>query len=116
MPKTIPSLVLALALSGAALHGATMPESPSPVAYTLRFPAPQTHYVDVEARVPTDGKPQVELTMAVWTPGSYLVREYARNVEDVTASTEGGEALKVEKTTKNHWRIDTKQGSQVVVR
>ena len=24
--------------------------------------------------------------MAVWTPGSYLVREYSRNVEAVTAA------------------------------
>ena len=116
MPKTIPSLVLALALSGAPLHGAPMTEPPAPIAYTLRFPAPQTHYVEVEARVPTDGRPQVELAMAVWTPGSYLVREYARNVEGVTASTEGGAPLTVEKTSKNHWRIDTKQGPQVIVR
>ena len=47
-----------------------------PIRYTLSFPAPQTHYVDVVATIPTDGRPEVELMMAVWTPGSYLVREY----------------------------------------
>ena len=60
----------------------------APLRYTLTFPAPHTHYVEVEAHVPTDRHPVVELDMAVWTPGSYLVREYARNVEQVTA--EGG--------------------------
>ena len=35
------------------------------------------------------GAPQVELMMAVWTPGSYLVREYARHVEGVTAAATG---------------------------
>src|SRR4029077_16765687 len=88
------------------LHGDIMPE---PIAYTLRFPAPQTHYVEVEARIPTGGRAEVELAMAVWTPGSYLVREYARNVEEVTAATlsanGAGAPLAVEKTTKNHWRI-----------
>ena len=61
----------------------------APLRYTLSFPAPHTHYVEVEARVPTDRHPVVELDMAVWTPGSYLVREYARNVEQVTAESGG---------------------------
>ncbi len=113
MTKTIPSLILALALPGAALSGASMPE---PIAYTLRFPAPQTHYVEVEARIPTDGRAEIELAMAVWTPGSYLVREYARNVEGVSAATETGEPLAVGKSAKNRWRIETRQAPRVVVR
>ena len=52
-----------------------------PIRYTLTFPAPQTHYVEVAASIPTRGRAEVELMMAVWTPGSYLVREYERNVE-----------------------------------
>ena len=40
------------------------------IRYTLRFPSPQTHYVEVEATYPTGGQPQIELFMAVWTPGS----------------------------------------------
>ncbi len=51
-------------------------ESAEPIRYLLRFPAPQTHYVEVEARVPVRGSSEIELMMAVWTPGSYLVREY----------------------------------------
>jgi predicted metalloprotease with PDZ domain len=113
MPKKTTLLVLALALHAASLHGARMPE---PIAYTLRFPAPQTHYVEVEALVPTGGRAEVELTMAVWTPGSYLVREYSRNVEGLSAATERGEALAVEKTVKNRWRIETRRAPRVVVR
>lgn len=104
--------VFTLALASG-LHGASMPE---PISYTLRFPAPQTHYVEVEASVPTDGLPSVELTMAVWTPGSYLVREYSRNVESVSALTEKGEVLPVEKTAKNHWRIATRKAHRIAVR
>jgi predicted metalloprotease with PDZ domain len=44
--------------------------------------------------------------MAVWTPGSYLIREYERNVEAVKASA-GGRSLAIDKTTKNRWRIAT---------
>src|SRR5262247_4060168 len=77
-----------------------------PIRYTLSFPAPQTHYVEITATVPTGRRSDIELMMPVWTPGSYLVREYARNVEGVAAAA-AGRALAVDKTTKNRWRITT---------
>src|SRR4026209_483289 len=82
--------------------------APEPIRYTLNFPAPQTHYVEITATVPTGGRREVELMMPVWTPGSYLVREYARNVEALTASGSNREPLRVEKTRKNRWRVQTK--------
>src|SRR5882672_5752002 len=91
------------------MHAATAgaQSAPEPIRYTLSFPAPQTHYVEVTAAVPTGRRADVELMMAVWTPGSYLVREYARNVETLTASGPDGRALDVDKSKKNHWRIAT---------
>ena len=46
-----------------------------PIRYTVRFPAPQTNYLEVEAIVPTEGRQAIEMFMPVWTPGSYLIRE-----------------------------------------
>ena len=57
-----------------------------PIRYTVSFPAPHTHYVEIEASYPTEGRPSIDLMMAVWTPGSYLIREYARHVEALTAA------------------------------
>lgn len=92
------------------------PAAPEPIRYTLRFPAPQTHYFEIEAVVPTLRRPEVELMMAVWTPGSYLVREYERHVENVTATGEGGRALSAVKPVKNRWRIATGGAATVTVR
>ena len=117
MPRALPiSLVLAFCAAG--LHGTAMldPISMDPVSYVLRFPAPQTHYVEVEVTYPTAGRPEIELMMAVWTPGSYLVREFARNVEGISAVTLNGEPLAVEKTLKNRWRVATGGAPQVAVR
>ncbi len=75
-----------------------------PVRYTVRFPAPHTHYLEVSASIPA-GKPDVEIFMAVWTPGSYLVREYARNVEAFQARDPQGRELTWEKSRKNRWLI-----------
>lgn len=77
-----------------------------PVRYTLRFPQPHTHYVEVTAQAPA-GAPEIELYMAVWTPGSYLVREYSRFVEGFRARDPQGRALRWEKTRKNRWKVHT---------
>ncbi len=77
-----------------------------PIRYAVRFSAPETHYLEVTASLPAKGR-QTEVMMAVWTPGSYLVREYSRNVEDFRAQTPDGHLLSFEKTRKNRWRIDT---------
>ena len=87
-----------------------------PIRYTLSFTAPQTHYVEVAAEVPTGGGANLELMMAVWTPGSYLVREYSRHVEAVTATGADGRPRTVEKSEKNRWRVSTGGGRTVTVR
>src|SRR3954452_8877690 len=89
--------------------------SAEPVRYVLRFPAPQTHYVEVEARIPAAGSPEVELMMAVWTPGSYLVREYARHLEDISAKGPDGKPLAMAKGRKNRWRVQAAGAAEVVV-
>jgi len=86
-----------------------------PIRYTLSFSAPHTHYVDVSASIPTSGGAAVELMMAVWTPGSYLVREYARHVEAVLATNGDGRELPVDKTAKNRWKIATGGASAITV-
>ena len=75
------------------------------VRYILRFPEPQTHYVDVSVTVPSGDRGEIELLMAVWTPGSYLVREFSRHVERVAATASDGRVLPVGKTRKNRWAI-----------
>jgi predicted metalloprotease with PDZ domain len=84
--------------------------------YALSFPQPHTHYVEVEATIPTGGAAHLVLAMAVWTPGSYLVREYARAVEAVTATGADGASLAVDKTRKNRWSIATGGATTITLR
>jgi predicted metalloprotease with PDZ domain len=93
------------------LHAQTL----EPVRYTLSFPAPLTHYVEVEATYPTEGQAYVDLMMPVWTPGSYLVREYARHVEALTARDPNHASLSVDKTRKNRWRVTTNGARSIAV-
>ena len=103
-------LLLALSLSWALPAAAA-----DPVRYTLRFPAPHTHYLEVEARFPSRGRAQ-ELWMPVWTPGSYLIREYSRHLEDLRVTDAAGEALEVQQVAKNRWSVRTLGARGVVAR
>ena len=84
------------------------------IRYTVTVSAPQTHYLEVAAVVPTAGRRSLEMMMAVWTPGSYLVREYARHVEAVTATADS-RPVPIEKTAKNRWLVQTLGAAAVTI-
>lgn len=83
------------------------------ITYRLSMPQPQTHYFEVEMHLKgiaeaTNAQKNgyVDLKMPVWTPGSYLIREYAKNVEGFQAFV-NNQPVKSEKIRKNAWRIYT---------
>ena len=106
-------VLLALFLLCALHANAQVPE---PIRYSVSFPAPHTHYAEIEASYPTEGRAHIDLMMAVWTPGSYAIREYARHVEALTATDPSRAPLAVEKTRKNRWRVTTNGTATVWVR
>src|SRR3546814_18427898 len=57
---------------------------------------------------------QLDLKMAVWAPGSYLIREFPKNVEGFRALA-GKKELQSEKISKNTWRIHTADVNEVTV-
>ena len=44
--------------------------------------------------------------MPVWTPGSYLVREFARNLEQIRAEDDRGRPLRLVKLDKHRWQVE----------
>jgi predicted metalloprotease with PDZ domain len=74
------------------------------IQYRLRFPDPRMHLVAVEVAV-QDVSGAAELVMPSWTPGSYLMREFPRNVVQFEAADGAGKAVAFEKTDKNTWRV-----------
>lgn len=85
------------------------------ISYTLSFPEAQAHYVDVEMNISGIDQSFIDLKMPVWTPGSYLVREYAKNLETLTA-THGGKTLSARKINKNTWHIILERNNSVKVK
>jgi predicted metalloprotease with PDZ domain len=102
-----------------AIPKSTVPERAvpevEPIRYTVRFPAPNKHLAEVEARYPTDGRASLELMMPIWTPGYYHVENHAGQVQDLSARMADGRALAVERPRKNRWTVRTAGAANVVV-
>ncbi|MBC8122321.1 MAG: M61 family metallopeptidase [Gemmatimonadaceae bacterium] len=87
---------------------------PATVSYQVRMDAPHAHLFEVEMRV--EGWPGDTLTLKlpVWTPGSYLVREYSRHIQDFEAGT-SEIPLGWSKLAKQTWQVDTGGHSDIRV-
>lgn len=80
--------------------------------YLVSVADPKGHYFDVRLQVEiplaklqeTDGVPSIDLTLPAWIPGSYLIREFARNILQVNARVNNTPAT-CTKIRKDGWRI-----------
>jgi predicted metalloprotease with PDZ domain len=105
---TIALLVCSISV---AAQQATSRSAVPEIAFQVSMSKPHTHMLEVEIRVKRPAPMPVPaedlLVMPVWTPGSYLVREFARHVQDFGVKDVSGRNLQWEKTNKNTWRIVT---------
>lgn len=85
------------------------------ISYTVTFPEAQAHYAEVEMNITGLHQKTLDLKMPVWTPGSYLVREFSKNVESFTAEAKG-KFIEAKKIRKNIWRINSEKLSSIKVR
>ncbi len=77
------------------------------LSYKISIPKPSNHYLNVKILVTNlDFKKPLTFFMPVWSPGSYLVREYSRNLKGVQCLDEQGRRLYIEQIDKNKYQVD----------
>ncbi len=103
-------LTMLLLLGAGAVQCQTSSPLSSDISFTVSMSKPSTHLLEVEMHVQIPANLQVpnetNLLMPVWTPGSYLVREFERHVQDFAADA-NGRTLEWTKVNKNTWRVKT---------
>lgn len=81
--------------------------------YLIQIKEPSNHYVSVTLELsPTDLNVQckkLEVFLPSWSPGSYLMREYAKHLRQLKISNQHGEELNFEHYSKSSWMIDLTQ-------
>lgn len=75
--------------------------------YLVEITEPHTHIVKVkiEGKAPKGAK-SLDFFLPSWSPGSYLMREYARNIRTARAFNTKGEFLQIQQTAKGIWKVD----------
>ena len=73
------------------------------IRYELSMPEPHTHYYEVSMTF-EKAKGPIDVYIPNWTPGSYKIRDFAKNLADISASF-GEKETEILKTEKNIWRI-----------
>ncbi|MDQ1149354.1 M61 family metallopeptidase [Sphingobacterium zeae] len=85
------------------------------IHFEVSFSEVQAHYIEVKMSITNLNQPYVDLKMPVWSPGSYLIREYAKNVERFRPLDKTGNTINYQKISKNTWRIPTESLDQIEV-
>jgi predicted metalloprotease with PDZ domain len=87
----------------------------SSLRYAVRLDGPASHVAEVALRFAPQGA-STDVTMPAWCPGSYLIRDYARFIRDLSATGDDGTPRRATKIDKTTWRIDTAGVRELTVR
>jgi predicted metalloprotease with PDZ domain len=75
--------------------------------YLVQIDKPENHHVKVTLKLQRSGEIQkVQVFLPSWSPGSYLMREYARHIRWFEATQKNGEVLFYTQREKGVWEID----------
>jgi len=84
------------------------------IDYRIDVGQPHTHRFPVSLTVRPAGD-ALEVSLPVWIPGSYLIREFQRHLLGLQAE-QGGEPCIIEQLDKARWRIACRPGKALTVR
>ena len=90
------------------------PESTPAIHFRVESPDPRSHRYHLTLTIARPAARQT-VSLPVWIPGSYLVREFARNLIHLRAE-QGGKAVALRQTSKCAWQIACKRGEELVLR
>ena len=75
------------------------------IRYQICSRNPASHYFDVSIRIDKPEASGQRLRLPNWIPGSYMIRDFARNLLDLRAHSPEGE-VRLEQIDKSNWRAD----------
>ena len=82
----------------------------SPIRYTIVPSNPAAHLFEVSVTVSDPDPTGQRFTLPVWIPGSYMIREFARNIVALRAAC-GDKAIACEKIDKATWQCAPASGA-----
>ncbi len=85
------------------------------ISFTVSMENPDNHYFHVSLNYSGISSESVDLKLPSWTPGYYMIMDYAKYIVNFRAVSSSGESLSWEKTAKNVWKVHTVNTNSVTV-
>src|SRR5690606_9040665 len=79
------------------------------ILYRLRFDDLNGHRIHVRLRIPHPNPAGQTLFLPAWIPGSYLLRDFSRQIENIQAFC-GNRPLAIQKVANHEWRCEPCSG------
>ena len=80
------------------------------IQYTVKLSNPHAHVFKVTLKIESPNKDGQTLSLPAWIPGSYMIRDFAKNILNVKAFSKN-KVLNVEKSDKSTWQIEATNSS-----
>ncbi len=77
------------------------------IDYTIGWQQANSHLFEITIQTASQGSDTLDFALPNWRPGRYLIQNYARNIQEFSASDDKGQTLDWEKVDKSTWRIQT---------
>ncbi len=91
-----------------------MKASNSKLHYQLSIDAISKHTFNVEIHIDSADFDELNLTLPCWIPGSYMVRDFAKNLLTISACNEQNQALPVTQLDKQSWQVSQCQAKTII--
>ncbi|HEY1608562.1 MAG TPA: PDZ domain-containing protein [Paraburkholderia sp.] len=82
-----------------------------PIRYAIVPKHPAAHLFEITLTLDDPSPDGQRFMLPVWIPGSYMVREFARNIVTLRAFNEAGRKVRVTKTDKHVWQAAPVKGA-----
>jgi predicted metalloprotease with PDZ domain len=96
------------------LYSVATPAAQEPVSYRLTFPAPEHHWLEVEATFASVPPGALQIRMSRSSPGRYALHEFAKNVFDVRVRDGKGTTLTPGRPNLHQWDVTGHDGTVVM--
>ncbi|MGU7783835.1 M61 family metallopeptidase [Burkholderia sp. PU8-34] len=83
----------------------------TPIRYSIAPKDLAAHLFEVSVTVADPDPEGQRFALPVWIPGSYLVREFARNIVTLQAFNDAGRKVRIAKTDKHTWQAAPVKGA-----
>ena len=83
------------------------------IHYNLSCPNPASQFLRIDLHFSSQAGEKVRLQLPAWRAGRYQLANYAQNLRGLTAKTQGGQAISLQKITKDCWALEIEESTQI---